>query len=402
MKIVLKITVIGLLILSLVSCEKNDSNDQPDKGDILISNRTPNPDGISGSAFMQLIDNTKSNEYNNTTALPASYGVPPIIIGQDVYLLPGWPMLTNMLEKYTRLNRELVKQGAYELDPGSGANFIVVKGNKAYVSLCMHGKILILNHTNMTKIGEIDLSAYGVGDNNPDPSVAIIRDDLLYVGLNQLAGGQYTSDPKRATTDVLIIDTKTDTPLKMISKEGFSMPTRPETDEKSIFMDEKGDIYINCISGFGFIGQGAGLLRIKNGETEFDDSYAFDITQTTIEGEKHKADYIISVLYVGNGIMYATANINAYYSVPEPNYFADMCVIPLKMDIYNKTMTKIPGLPMSSSLGFTVNAIGDEIFFGLATTNDKGFYTYNTSTGEASATPVIKVKGYPEMINKFE
>lgn len=402
MKSLSKFVMLVAITVAFMSCEKDDTPVQPDKGDILISNLLPNPEGTSGSAFMQLINNLESAEYSNTIALPASYGVPPIIIGQDVYLLPGWVMATNMLEKYTRINGELVKQGVYELDPGTGANSLVVKGDKAYVSLCMHGKILIINHTNMTKLGEIDLSSYGVGDNNPDPAIAIIRDDLLYVGLNQLASGQYNPDPMRATTDILIIDTKTDTPVKMISKDGFSMPTKPEADENSIFMDEKGDIYVNCISGFGFLGHGAGFLRIKNGETEFDDSYAFDITQTAIDGEEQNADYLISTYYTDNGMLYATGNINAYYSMPEPNYFADMCVIPLEIDIYKQTIKKVPGLPMSCNYGFSVGAIDNTLYFGLATTTNKGFYSYNTLTKEASSEPIIKVEGYSGVIIKFE
>ncbi|MCT4638051.1 MAG: hypothetical protein N4A72_10100 [Bacteroidales bacterium] len=402
MKFLSQLTLVSLLILSIVSCKKDDDNNENGKGDILISNLIPNPDGVSGSAYMQLISNVEPKEYDNQTAFPASYGVPPVVIGKDIYLLPGWSMLTNKIEKYSRINGELVKQGQYDLNPGTGANAITVKGNKAYVSLCMQGKILILDHTNMTKIGEIDLSKYGEGDNNPDPAISIIRDDLLYVGLNQLASGQYNPDPARATADVLIIDTKTDKPLKKITKDGFSMATKPEADDKSIFMDEKGDIYINCISGFGFIGHGSGMLRIKKGETEFDDSYALDITKTTIPGINHKADYLINICYAGNGIMYATANINALYSKPEPNYFADMCVVPLKIDIYNKTVSKISGIPMSCNFGFSVNCIGNQVFFGLATKDDKGFYSYNPATDKASTAPVVKVKGYPGLIYEFK
>ncbi len=401
MKNGLKIIMVALFVAAFTSCDDDDKV-QPDKGNVIISNLQPNPTGTSGSAFMKLINTLEAADYGNTTALPASYGVPPIIVGQDLFLLPGWTMASNMIEKYSRIDGELIKQGTYELDPGTGANSLVVKGNKAYVSLCMHGKILIIDHTTMTKVGEINLSEYGVGDNNPDPAIAIIRDDLLYVGLLQLASGQYNPDPKRATADMLIIDTKTDKPIKMISKDGFSMPTKPEADEQSLFMDEKGDIYINCISGFGFIGHGAGLLRIKKGETEFDESYAFDITKTAIEGETQKADYLINIFYTKGGMLYGTANINAYYSTPEPKYFSDMSVIPLEIDIYKQTIKKITGLPMSCNYGFSVGAIDKTVYFGLATTNDKGFYTYNTTSKEASSQPVIKVEGYPGVIRSFE
>lgn len=393
-------TLLGMLAL-FNACEKDDNSTEPSiAGDIVISTILPNPDGSSGSAYMQLIDGLQPKNYNSETAFPIAYGFPPTVIGDDIFVLPGWSQSTNVMEKYTRRNGKLTKTGSLNLPAQSGANAIVTKGNKAYVSLSKLGEILVVDYVNMKELGKIDITSYGIGDENPDPSQMIIRENLLFVGLNQLVGG-YTPDVNRPKTDILIIDTETDKPIKMITEEtsGFSMPTKPEADAKSIFMDENKDIYINCISGFGMIGHKAGFLRIKNGETDFDKSYQFVVSETDVEGEAEKINYIINVQYKENGKLYATGNSNAYFSA-SPDYAKDRSVLSVEIDIYSKAIKKLP-LPHSNSYSAGVSICKDLVIFGLATTQDKGFYTYKPATGLASPGAVIKVEGFPYCIREF-
>lgn len=391
-----RLLTLALCSILLGSCSNDDNNEEAiiGKNDVLISSILPNPDGQSGSEYMQLINGIETASYTNKKALPVGYGYPPTIIGNDIFLLPGWSMSNNIFAKYSKSNGKLNKIASLVLPDQSGANAIVTKGNKAYISLSKLGKILIVDHIKMEKIGEIDITSYAVGDKNPDPSQMIIRDNLLYVGLNQLVGGP-TPDPKRAKVDVLIIDTNNDKPIKMITEEksGFSMPTKPEADPNSIFMDEQGDIYINCISGFGMIGHKSGFLRIKNGETEFDDSYQFDITNTTVEGEKNRANYIVMLKYKEKGIVYASGKINAYYSDPV-NYIKDRTIMALKIDLNTKTIKKLP-LPSSNNFSTGVSFYKDLVIFGLATTKDIGFYTYNPINNKSSDNAIIKTEGYP-------
>ncbi|TKG95909.1 hypothetical protein EYV94_06355 [Puteibacter caeruleilacunae] len=395
--------MIGLLGISLLSCDNDD--DAPEVkdefGDILLSSMLPNPDGVSGSAYMQVINNIDAAEYDNHKALPSSYSVPPIVIGNDIFIVPGWSNQSSTLEKYTWNNGQIENKGEYELPSNSGAVDVVTKGDKAYVSLNFLGKILIINHQTMEKIGELDISEYGVGDNNPDPAIMLVRDKLLYVGLNQMVGG-YAPDPARAKVDILIVDTETDQTVKMItdSTSGMSMPTKPEADSKSIFMDENKDIYINCISGFGFLGQKSGFLRIKAGETDFDKSYSFDVTQTNVEGDEFSPAYLLKVQYAGNDKVYATGNINERYSVPEPNYVEDRTVICLEVDLKTKSLKKL-NLPGSTNYGMSVGSYKDKMIFGLVTEQDAGFYVYDTKTGEASTTAVLKIAGYPGDFTHF-
>lgn len=389
------------LSVMAASCSKENNEPNPvNNGNILISVRLPDASGMSGSVYTQLIDNIDPATYDNTTALPTAYGTPPVITGNYVFDLPGLTTETDVLKKYARINGQLVLQGSYTCAAGSGAISLVTKGEKAYVAMRGLGQILILNHTTMTEIGRIDLSAYGIGDKNPDPAMMLISDELLYVGLNQIVGGM-TPDPARAKSDVVIINTNTDIVQKMITDErGYSMPTNIMGDPNSIFMDENKDIYINCMAGLGYIGHKGGLLRIKAGETGFDDSYEFCVTNLSIDGVDYPLDCLRDMIYLGNGKLYATASVSGYYS-PTPDYAADMVVVSLELDIINKTVKKLD-LPRGNIFATAVGKYDNQILFGLATQTGNGFYLYDTETGSSGASPVINTTGSPFSFKAFE
>jgi hypothetical protein len=326
----------SLLLTVLSSCKKDDEETGLSSGKILVSTMLPNPDGQSGSAYMQLMENMDSKSLTNSTAIPTPYGTPPIVCSEDVFVLPGYTGETYIMTKYSRENGMLVKQGDYTLPSQSGATNIVTKGDIAYISCALIGKVLVINHKTMQLVKEIDISSYGVGDQNPDPSSMLIRDNQLFVALTQMVGGYFPA-PTRPYSDVLIINTDNNEVLKMItdSTSGISCPTRP-IDPYSIFMDENKDIYIVGLGAWGALpGHKSGVLRIKAGETEFDKSYQFVFNSTAITGETNPLDYVHAVNYYGNGKLYGTANIPAYYGNPV-NYITDRTVIPVEIDLISR------------------------------------------------------------------
>lgn len=393
MKHLFRVMILALSV-SLLSCSDDDEPVDLETGDIIITSRLTNPDGFTGSEYMQIINNIDAAQYDNKTAYPLEFATVPVVSGNDVFTLPGIGT-TTVLKKYTRLNGKLELQSEYSLPTASGAVHCVTKGDKAYISLCFQGKILVINHQTMEKISEIDISEYGIGDNNPDPAIMIIRDNLLFVGLNQWVGG-YAPDPMRPKADVLIVDTETDEAVKMIteSTSGMSQPTKPEVDVKSIFMDENKDIYINCISGYGLIGQKSGFLRIKAGETDFDNTYSFDVTQTNVEGDNFSPAILMQIQYAGNGKLYATGVTNERYSMPEPDSFEDKVIVCYEVDLQSKTLNRL-NFPLSTAYGTGIGIYNQKIMFGLITEQDAGFYTYDMQSGEASSSAIVKLVGDP-------
>ena len=82
-------------------------------------------------------------------------------------------------------------------------------------------------------------------------------------------------------------------------------------------------------------------MRIKKGETDFDQSYYFPIETISIPDIKgNKANYIYSKTYTGNGKLYGYFNVPGYVSNP-PDYVNDKSMQTFEIDVYNKTVKKM-------------------------------------------------------------
>lgn len=397
--------------LCLNSCDKNNP-DNPvagGSGNVLLTTALPNATGMDGTVYMQLIDEPepgKTMAVDNKKGINVPFGSSlPMIIGQEVYVFPSYhlTMDKNELIKYRRANGVLQIEGSLKLPANNSANNLVkISPTKAYLSLAGLGLIYIFNPTTMQKTGEIDLTSLGIQDNNPDIGIMIERDGYLFAGLSQMVGG-WTSPKDYKQADVAVIDTKTDKLVKMISEKnsGFSQATRP-IDPKSLFMDEKGDIYISCLGNFGMVaGHKAGILRIKKGETDFDPTYHWTITGASIKGEEKAAGFPASICYVANGKAYGYIDIPGYYKPGEAGTtsISNRAVV---FDLYNQTLEKIDGLELSNGYGIFVSKYKDGLAIANASTTTKGVYYLNPQTSEVNPTPMITAIGNPMGIERFD
>lgn len=213
------------------------------------------------------------------------------------------------------------------------------------------------------------------------------------MALTQLKSAYYPNQGAH----VLLIDTKTDTPIKAISDNRATMVscTTPSGDP---FVDEKGDIYFYSVAMFGYVpGLTEGFLRIKKGEQEFDKTYYFPIADKELSEVKgNKANYIYNKVYAGNGKVYAYLNIPGAMSNP-PDYVNDKSMQAFEIDVYNKTLKK---LNVESTTGWATSICkyGDDIVLGMATTQGTGYYIYHTKDGSVDNMKV-KTVGAPYMIN---
>lgn len=398
-------TFISVVVLFMTSCNNNDDPTPPNlegaEGKYLIGTTIMNPQTYSGRSYFQLLEKITGQKIDNKKAIsaPLSY---PKIQGNDIYLFPAYKGETvSELQKYTRKNGNMTKTGALPVPENSSAtNIVFASKTKAYLAMAGMGKIWIFNPQTMKKTGEIDITKLGIEDNNPDPGAMILRDGFLYVGLNQMVGG-FIPKPERPYADVAIIDTKTDSLLKMITEKisGMSMPTRPII-SNSIFKDEKNDIYIACTGAFGKIPtHKTGFLRIKSGKTEFDKDYKWDLTQTNIEGEANKTSFIETVVYKGEGKAYGYTHIPAYEKEGETAYTA-FAMEAVEFDLYKKTIKKL-NLPMANSLSVGVYKYKDLIVFASFNQKASGFYSYNPKNEEVKG-PILETTGYPVLFHYFE
>lgn len=397
----MKINFLKLLFVAFIvflsSCD--NSNDDPNAGlnKLVIGTNITTSSPVIGYVGTHR-DLSESNFTNARSRQFAQY--PYVTVhGNDVFVMPATSG-DDVIRKYTRLNDgSLGEAGSITAPPASAPTGTVVESDsRAYCSLYKLGKILVFNPSTMQTISTIDLTSYAKGgDGNPDPSVMVFRDGKLYVACTQTTDGFTSVHP----VQILIIDVNNGNKVTSVT-DNRSTWAGSVNEQQSMFFDESGDLYIFCVASYGFGGptQKSGFLRIKNGQTAFDASYFFNVSDYSIEGiPNNKVDYLQKMRYAGNGILYSTGNIYALASNP-PDYVKDKTYGSFKVDLIKKTITKLT-VPYSNGYAASVCLFDNKVLFGISGTSGIGIYTYDPATGEVSASPVVTTQGDPHVIESF-
>jgi len=288
-----------------------------------------------------------------------------------------------------------------DLPANSGAAIVVeANSEKAYVCCQNLDMIIVFNPTTMTQISKIDVSNLRNEGVAAYPGALYIRDGILYIALEQF-NAQWM--PSENALEIALYNVSDNQFIKKIRNTsiGLCAPTRP-VDNQSIFEDENGDIYINCVGSFGYIpGLEAGIARIKKGQTEFDESYCINFSQTKVSGLP--CDYLNCLMmcrYVGNGKMYAYGFATALDPTNHNTYLARTGV-PVIVDLYKKTIQVIEGLPRSNGHGVAMGRHGSKMVYGSANDEYNGFSSVDINTGKIE-TKMATVEGYPSFFYSFE
>lgn len=377
----------------LTGCGESSSGSGTSAGekDIIVSTRIDNTSG-----FLNLGPGGQSGHIGNENGIEMDPSKGVFYYNGHVYT--SGSMADDRLTKYEITDSGLNKIAEMNMGGGSiPTSYTFISDTKAYVALAGNGKVAIINPTTFEKTGEIDLASYAMGDedNNPEPSAAVVRDGKLYMGLGQIDGFQTYKCYDMAS--VVIIDIATDTVDKHITDDR-TCATGMISPNNGLVLDENGDIYVNNGGSYGYYGDmfKAGYLRIKDGETEFDDTYFFNITDYNLTGEIEggKASYNYHEIYMGGGIAYTDAMIPGLTSSP-PDYVNDRNFQPFKLDLYNQTMEKVD-LPASSGWSSFLMDYNGEVLFGLSTADGEGLYRIGDET------PYISTDGSPIWIKKID
>ncbi len=410
-----QLIALSVVMLGVISC----SDDEPQtpkggKGTILVETTVKNADGKSGASYFQLVSELKGN-IDNSDAIQIGFNVPFSIFGNDIFVFPAFEFGTTgttELKKYTyKKDDYLGTPKVLKFPTGMGVfNSTKINDTKMYVPSYSVGKILIVNPKTMTKIGEIDVTSYAYKDNNPESGYGFVRDGLYYLPLGQ-TDANWAPHADHLQTDVLVIDTKTDKVIKMISetKTGLCFPTRPML-KNMIFTDEQKDLYITCVGFFGYNPQylKSGFVCIPAGKQEFDTSKSWDVSKTPIEGgpkiwDKEKKDSvnvapasIVNTKYIGNKKVVAFASILELSKDPYTSK-NNMAVL---IDLKNKTIKKIEGVPLTDGHSVLLEEHNGEVILGIYGKDKAGFFTYDPITEKVThdATTV----GNPTFVHFFE
>jgi hypothetical protein len=358
-------------------------------------------DDITG--FVNMIDGaTDTNVTNaNGVEVDASSG----LFAYNGYLYTTGSRGNDKIAKYAvNTDNSLTKVAeinVYESGGSIPTCIIFVDDTKAYLMLAGVGELLVFNPFDLSITKRIDLSAYamdadgefGGDDHNPEPSGGVIRDGKLFLALAQFDA--FTTWQCRGKASLLIIDVATDEILKHISDDRTcnSGVTSPNN---GLILDEKGDIYVVNTASFGYYpGMNAGILRIKNGEDEFDPDYYFSITNLTdLDVPGGVASYAYNNAYLSNGEMYTTLLVPGLTSNP-PDYINDKNYVPYMFDLWNQTVTKL-AMPSTNGWGSHMIKYNDDIIFGMATVNGTGLYYAGDDM------PFVTLEGNPYMLANYE
>lgn len=398
---------VAAFAVTMTACDKDDDNNLGDSsmGKILFSTTVTNPSGDSGSGYLQAVGALEGGvHYNNSNAIPLGFGSYPCVCKSgNIYVFPDYMGGTELKLRRCVLNdnNQLELKGTMLLPANSSAAIVVeASEEKAYVCCQSLDMIIAFNPKTMTELSRIDVSGLRNEGVSAYPAALYIRDGILYVALEQ-----YNSQwmPQENALEMALYNVKDDSFIKKIRNTSIGLcgPTRP-VDNQSIFEDEKGDIYVNCTGSFGYIpGFDAGIARIKKGQTEFDESYCINFTTTKVEGLRCDYLNILAMCrYVGNGKLYAYGF--SYGLDPEnPNTYIARIGVPVIVDIYNKTIKVIEGMPLSNGHGVAMGRHGNKMVYGSANDEYNGFSTVDLTTGKVE-TKVATVDGFPSFFYSFE
>ena len=400
--------LISAVAMSFAACDDDDdtnNNVSEATGKILFSTTVTNPDGSSGSGYLQAVSTLEGGvNYDNSNAIPLGFGSYPCVCKSgNIYVFPDYMGGTELKLRRFVLNdaNQLELKGAMAL-PANSSAAIVVEANdqKAYVCCQSLDLIIAFNPTTMTEISRIDVSSLRNEGLSAYPGALYIRDGILYVALEQY-NAQWM--PSENALEMALYNVSDDTFIKKIRNTSLGLcgPTRP-VDNQSIFEDENGDLYINCTGSFGYIpGLDAGMARIKKGETEFDESYSVNLVKTQVSGLScNYLNVLLMCRYVGGGKMFAYGY--AYALEPDnTNSYLARIGVPVIFDIYKKSIQVIEGLPRSNGHGVAMGKYKNTMVYGSANTEYNGFCTYDLTTGEVK-TKVATVTGFPSFFYSFE
>tara|TARA_B100000809_G_scaffold261450_1_gene310372 strand:+ start:5744 stop:7030 length:1287 start_codon:yes stop_codon:yes gene_type:complete len=260
---------------------------------------------------------------------------------------------------YDEATEKFVKNGSFTTSEIGYAGAPCFKDeNMAFIGGPSSNKILIFNPTTMLKTGAIDfssLSRAGEVTNFPEPgkkinieapTEMIVRGNYLFIGFFLLNTAEpYV--PASVTADIMVVDlTKVDANssdnsnalVKWISSDkGVSVGSwNSAFGAKFMVVDEQNDIYILCHNFWGGLNTGKPncILKIKEGETDFDPDYYFDL-ETASRG---LGNPVLNLEYVGDGIFFGTSNDPSAINPDDPlSYYQDPIAQWYKFDLYNKT-----------------------------------------------------------------
>ena len=286
-------------------------------------------------------------------------------------------------------NNKLGKVTAKLSLPGTWVNHIYfVNEEKAYLG-GMLDSLIIINPKTMKKTGAIDLTKYKDKDALVvSPGTGVIVDDRLYVGLLQNVSDYATGNEAQ----VAIIDVKKDKVIDVAKDDRIAAVGSLDDSQNQSFVVLDGYIYCYSNASWGYApGQVDGFLRIKVGETKFDEKYVWKVSEEVgIKNltEKGNFKYLSPATYPSeDGYVYAFLNVMVDLQqtwTDMDSYHNNTCK-PVQVDLAKKKIKALP-IGYSSSWASYGKYVEDDgnVIFAVSTEEDgNAYFRYDPKTDKA-------------------
>ena len=286
-------------------------------------------------------------------------------------------------------NNKLGKVTAKLSLPGTWVNHIYfVNEEKAYLG-GMLDSLIIINPKTMKKTGAIDLSKYKDKDALVvSPGTGVIVDGRLYVGLLQNVSDYATGNEAQ----VAIIDVKKDKVLAVAKDDRIAAVGSLDDSQNQAFVVLDDYIYCYSNASWGYApGQVDGFLRIKVGETKFDEKYVWKVSEEVgIKNltEKGNFKYLSPATYPSeDGYVYAFLNVMKDLEktwTDMDSYHNNTCK-PVQVDLAKKKIKALP-IGYSSSWASYGKYVEDDgnVIFAVSTEEDgNAYFRYDPKTNKA-------------------
>jgi hypothetical protein len=210
------------------------------------------------------------------------------------------------------------------------------------------------------------------------PTALTVRDDKLYVPFYTLHADGTFFTPSTDTAYVAVYS------YPDFTFERYIKDTRMGSvgiygNTNGLIKTESGDLYAYSSASYacGFTTQQkhSGILRIKDGELEFDDSYFFDVE------EKTGGDKLAYFEYVGKGqaigrLITDDSGLWNYYGT------SDICRL-VMIDLINQNITPIDDVPVHKGQYAPMLVEDGKVYVNITTDNSADVYEIDLTTSQA-------------------
>lgn len=371
---------------SFSGCESDDPNPVDPAVEVGFAISTVSGAWPDFTTYIQGVESLDFTSIGNNNAIELTGSAGTVSYGNGVYATPfGAPA---NLVKYTMNAEGVPVEDERIVVPGANTFSTLHFESETVAYATVAGgisKLIIFDPSTMRITDEVSLAS--VTKEVPEATRTyyldmVERDGKLFMGVHY----ENNFAPVNDNAYVAVIDLNSNEVEKIISDTRTGMIFGGETGP-CIVKDTNGDIYVQALGTTNAGGTSpSGVLRIKNGQTDFDQDYFFDLEEVV-------GNICFGIYHVANGLTFTKRVEDETdfweYATGQPQfkYF--------KIDLASKTLDGVvEGIPTSYKRSMIVQSFDESTILMTTSTNDENaVYAYDIATGNVSK-KFISTGGY--------